>query len=466
MLCQTALFLSQSWATIGWRPPSNGSVDSTDGSIRCHWEQEEDIDRCQDVLQYAEEAWAAQVDGIGFPAPAADEDGVFDLYLYRESSGGAFTSCSEWWDDTDDGFSACPAYIALANSISDAEMASFVAHEFNHALQYAMDFNEPTLPIWEGVATAAEAWTYPGELYPTVAYIGDYQATPWMGLLGDGYFLWDAYNIWSYYEYGAALWILHLDAVYGDGAGAAGLALWLNSSQEGLPNNPDVIDGYDATTGDWKEALLSLSAARVRVGQDDAPSWSSFTGTASKLAFEAQLDASELPATVTPKIMPYSTGSVYVNITDVPDGYEVLLEVEVPADSAWGVVFSSGDEEGWAQGTSLAGPGPGTVAMGVVNLDHDEYATTGAGSMLVASQRDITLSLSLQEATDEASGDTGADTGAPTTDDTAAPDSPSGQQPLDDGESVSGGCGCQGSGGGGGALSMLVMLAVVGRRRR
>jgi MYXO-CTERM domain-containing protein len=439
MLCRTMSLLLQP-AQLNWRPPSNGSIDSETHPVRCHWENKSDASRCEDVLQYVGEAWDAQVDGLGFQAPVPDEDDILDVYLYNESHGGAFTACNSYSDQTDDGYSACAAYIALARNIPDYQMASYIAHEFNHVLQFATDFNEPTLPIWEGVATAAEQWTYPDELTPTLEYVEDYQDAAWAGLSSDGYFLWDYHQLWSYYEYGSALWVLHLDARYGDGAGSAGVALWEAAAQEGGQNKPDVIDAYDTVTGDWREALLSLSAERVRIGTDDPPDWAAFTGSQATLVLDGEVSADDLPLDFAPEVMPYSTGATYIRVTDVPEGMTLTLAASVPADSQWGVVAVSAAGEDWAQGTTLTVDGPGEVVLGLVNLDHDTFHTTGQWAALVDSQRDVLLSLSLSAP--GADGDTGGESG-------------------DGGK----GCGCS-SGGSGGGWLLAGLLGLAGRRRR
>ena len=86
---------------------------------------------------------------------------------------------------------------------------------------------EASLPVWEGVAEAATVWTLGGERgdYDMPAYyLNDFQETPWVGLLGDGYYLWDDFEIYSFYEYGSALWVFQLDHAYGDGNGSSAVS--------------------------------------------------------------------------------------------------------------------------------------------------------------------------------------------------------------------------------------------------
>ena len=123
------------------------------------------------MLSYAATAWVTQVEELGFQAPVEDPDGYVDLYIFDYSGGGAYAYCSSWGDDDpNDDLTGCPAYLALDRGITDDEMAIYVAHEFNHVLQYATDYNEPTYPVWEGVASAAEIWTYPKDRAGTIEY--------------------------------------------------------------------------------------------------------------------------------------------------------------------------------------------------------------------------------------------------------------------------------------------------------
>ena len=92
-----------------------------------------------------------------------DEDGLLDLYFTTEGTGGGAYALGPYEDeDPTDGRMASHAFVAFDPSIPDSRLPSYMAHELQHVLQYASDFTEPSYPVWEGVATAAERWTLPG----------------------------------------------------------------------------------------------------------------------------------------------------------------------------------------------------------------------------------------------------------------------------------------------------------------
>jgi hypothetical protein len=419
MLCRTAMMAMLAGFDQPDRPDSVGYIDHDTLPIRCHWASDAYQQKCDLLITSAGESWARQVDEIGFEAPVMDQDGILDIYLYNYPSGGAYTYCSTWEDDdsTDD-LTGCPAYIALDYRISEDELASYMAHEFNHVLQYATDYNEPTLPIWEATATAAEQWTYPDALVPTLYYINDYQAVPWLGLLSDGYFLWHEKDIWSTYEYGAAAWILHLDHHYGDGYGSAGAAIWRALAQGGSNNAIDVLDGYDTVTGDWRDAYLSMSAERVRIGTSNPPVWLDYGNQRSRIAFDGEYGAADLPVTHTPTMPPFGTGAVYVRLTESVDADGITVTV-AGDEGTWGIVAVSQENILWETGTRLEWPHSGPAVFGVVNLDHDPVAQSGRENHLLDSRRDVTITLT-PYTVDEPS-----DSGDPGIDDRTPPDEPS-----------------------------------------
>jgi hypothetical protein len=366
-------------ATARGRPDTTGSVDSATHPIRCHWERSEDEARCEDLLGYLELAWDVQVDGMGFAAPPPDngEGGSDDLDLYLTPDGGgagsAWVMCD--WDDggcvdtdPDDGWASAPSWIAIDSATPDEDLPSYSVHEFNHACQYAMDYAEPFLVVWEASAVAAEAWTWP-ETHPSVSDIADYQATPWVSaVLQDGYMLWDDYGVWSYYEYGSVIWLWWLDHSHGEGTGSIAPELWVAMTQEGYGSEPDLLDAWDAVAGDWRGSFLDFTADRARMGGEDGPEWLAFAGADGRAARAA--DEVTLPAELTPAMAPYPLGAVFYDVqADVGD--HLILELESSAEVDWALlVVEPGGGQTIAEGTSLEhGPlASGTATVIVANL--------------------------------------------------------------------------------------------------
>jgi hypothetical protein len=376
MLCRTAVMAAFPSLVEGWRPVSLGSVDHPDLPLRCHWADPADEPRCALVLSVAQAAWEAQVDQIGFHPPMPDADGRLDLYLSDEgTSGGAYAYGPSEDEDPTDGRMGCHAYLVLDPVISDLAMPSYVAHEFNHILQYATDFTEPSLPVWEATATAAEVWTLPGHR-PQPSYVEDFQEWPWMGLLGDGYRLYEDYGIWSYHEYGAVIWILHLDQTWGSGDGAMGAALWAAMENPDWGNDPDLMAAWAAVAGgSWEDARVELAALQLVAGTALAPAWAQELGNAGWFAPAAEVvDAAAASGGLSLELDDpgiYPTGLVVVEL----DGVEAGLRVQAAGPDGVRLALVAVDAAGQRQvgeGAGLELELTGDLRLAVVHLDEPD----------------------------------------------------------------------------------------------
>ncbi len=280
------------------RPPSEGDVASSTHALRCHYEDAADAPRCTAIVGYAERAWDVQVGQLGLRAPPSDGllggDSSVDIYLGTSATGGAYEA---WVDcdggdgscvdsDPNDGFARASSFVVIDSRTPDEVMEGYVAHEFNHTLQYGTDYAEPFLSVWEGTAVAAEVFTLGTA---DASQVADYQATPWVSaVLQDGYFLDEEYGIWSWYEYGAAAWALWLDQACGDGDGTLLPRLWTAMSQEGYRTEPDVLDAWTRVCGVWKPSFLEFATWRAELAAgDDIGPWA---GAGSPVATEGVID--------------------------------------------------------------------------------------------------------------------------------------------------------------------------------
>lgn len=362
---------------VAARPEAVGFVDSERGRVRCHWADARDAERCAEVAAWAEEAWDAQVDGIGFPAPRPDgEEGgsaALDVYLTREAGGagvawvdcdGGDPDCVD--DDPADGRAASPSHVVIDPRTDDADFRAYVHHEFAHTLQYATDFAEPFLALWEGTAVAAERWTDPA--WTTSADdLADYQASPWLSaVLQDGWDLWDLERIESWYEYGAVAWIWFLDAEHGDGAGSVGPRLWAATAQEGRGAEPDVLDAWATVAGAWEPSMLAFAAERARMGTEAGPAWAAFAGEAAYAWREGLVPADG--ARLTPTAPPYPLGTAYWDLEGLEAGARLAVAVDGDPGVRWGIVVVDGGEtvtEGVSAGHVASGD---PLTVGIVNL--------------------------------------------------------------------------------------------------
>ncbi|HCH63518.1 MAG TPA: hypothetical protein DFR83_11985 [Deltaproteobacteria bacterium] len=335
-----------------------------------------------------------------------------------------------------------------------------------------MDFIEPTLPVWEATATAAEAWTLDDyKIYGD--WVATFQAYPWMGLLGDSYILWDDYDIWSYHEYGAGIWILHLDETYFEGSGTGGAALWWALVQDSRDNEPDVLDAWaDVTGGSWQDSLAEFVAFNlVSHDPDRRPAWvdGRDDGDWGSVPMET-IWGEDLPATVVPEYGIAQTGWVHLELPDAPEDLVVTYE----GNDSIGVVLVAVDVDG---NTQIESEWPvrldftGAVDLAVINMGTPEF---DADERLRMAPLEITMAVEPAEpepgdtGTPDDTNDTGADDNTGGTDDNAGGAGETdgggeegGRLEGDGDDGKAGGCSATGS-----AASWAALLGLMAAARR
>jgi hypothetical protein len=370
-------------AERGGRPAAIGSVLSDEHPLRVHWSTPGDEALAERVLALAEHAWDVQVDQLGFRPPVLPDaaDGPeLDLYLDAVGEGEAGVAADALIDATPgDGFSSTSAWVVLDRGLGDDELPSFVAHEFNHVLQWATDFTEDHVNLWEATATAAQAWTLPADEARWAADVPDFQEAPWApALLGDGDVLWPEFELGWAYEYGAALWMMHLADVHGDDVGAR---IWNAAASEGDGLEPDFLDAIVEQEGTLADAMSGIAARRWFVGSRwdqrglaEAAGW----GPDLEVPVEAALERGDLPADVafSPALRVTGQGFVRVDAGPGEAGDRVFFRVgsEEALDSAL-VVWGADGSEHRATGRAPLGvpreAGPFVAA--VTNLGHLDF---------------------------------------------------------------------------------------------
>jgi hypothetical protein len=386
----------------GGRPAAVDSILSDDRALRVHWSTAGDEALAQRVLELTEQAWAVQVDQLGFRPPVLPDaaDGPeLDVYLMDLGEGEAGVEADSLEDSQiGDGFSATSAWIALDRGIPADELPAFVAHEFNHVLHWATDFTEDHINLWEATATAAQAWTLDTDSM-WEADVPDFQEAPWApALLGDGYVLWPEFELGWAYEYGAALWMMHLADVHGDGVGAR---IWNSAASEGDPE-PDFVDAIIELEGSLANAMNGIAARRWFVGSrwderglSEAADWSAEF----LVPVEASLTLDDLPAEVRPQRGLRVTGQAFVQVA-VGDGHaddRVFFRVgsEEALNSALVVWDADGGEVRGEGPTPIGLPrnsGPFVVAftnLGHLDFDAEDDAWVGGDQVLTVTLRPV-----------------------------------------------------------------------------
>ncbi len=463
-----------------YRPETVGYIDSATLPIRVHYRQAGDADRAETLLlPVAEEVWVAEIEQMGWPAPPADfglgGDDRYDIYLTNEDTyGGAWTWGTGSDVDSTDGLFSQSSFIALDDRwITDEDLPDFVAHEFNHALQYTVDGWEQTLFVWESTATAVEDLVYDDtNLY--AIDIDDFQALPWISVLSDSYSAEvKAYNDYSYYEYGGVIFSLFVEQRYGANDGLKLLELWMNLAQGGRGPEPDFVDAMGELAGDraaFADVFLEFATWRMFASTDDDGAHfeeGSLWPTETKVAASGSYDVASIEGVeVAPTDAPYHLAANYYEIRNSGDDQR-WLKVDLAGDAStrWAVVGVAWPDGGGAAtivtGTDavdvpLAGGNRYMVAvvnLGPADLDPE---TTDMG------RAEYTLSFAVGEPDPDETDDTGA-----TDTDTDTDTADGNQDPPCCKETPTTACGCA-SGASNGAVAVwaAALLTLAGRRRR
>ncbi|MBN2799645.1 MAG: hypothetical protein JXX28_10905 [Deltaproteobacteria bacterium] len=369
------------------RPAEVGAVRSERFPLVVHYRRQADAEKADLTLAAAELAWQVQVLELGFHPPAlpdTEEAPELDLYLTDLDDWEAWAWAPDLYDLVEgDGFMGAPAYVAIDDNLPDDWIDVYVAHEFNHVLQWATDYSEPTLTVWEATAVSAQTWTL-GEHGQWDLDVGSFQDAPWMpALVGDGYWMWDQLGEWSAFEYGSAVWMMHLDQVYGASDGAVGPAVWQGLAAEVFAGGPDVLDGVEAAAGrPWQEVLNDLARTRWLVGEQwddrglaEAAGW----GEAEKVP---ALELDEVPDRITFEAGPMVTGQVFAT-SPVIGGSSLQVRSASGLRSGLWVQWEGGGARGelaaWGEDPQLVLPvGAAWVTLAVTNLGAEGWRSYDA----------------------------------------------------------------------------------------
>lgn len=168
------------------------------------------------LLGFFEDAWAAEIEDWGQPAPYGTETYLFNVYI-GDTGGGTPEGHGAGGYYTRDGENM-PMIVIAKNSLENEEYVAVAsAHEFYHALQdasgaaYAYDGDSAW--YWEATATWAS-----GEVYPDDAYYGmflyGYALLPQLSINFFDYP--DTGTLQEYHQYGAFIFPRYLSELVAD----------------------------------------------------------------------------------------------------------------------------------------------------------------------------------------------------------------------------------------------------------
>lgn len=271
------------------------------------------------IRDAVDRAWRVEIVEKGWPAPPPDSDGPdsrFDVYVDPGLEPDEAYVMPEdevpdtaWFDVT--------SYMVLPATFPDrATLFSIVAHELNHASQFALDATEDDA-FFEHTSVLVEQKA--GHHFPAYGVgIADYQAHPERALdtMGD-----------DQYEYGAAMWLMFLDEHVGRGNQSLVRRLWSRSKQTRRTNTPHFLDALHELLQErgWSlpRFFATFSAWRYFTGpRDDGRHFASGREWGrSSLVKVQSLDGTDGPVIVRGRLGAFGTRLAGI---EVPSGTEAL----------------------------------------------------------------------------------------------------------------------------------------------
>ena len=189
---------------LGGRPDYSFTLESSVIPLRVHYETEDQLARAQTTLACYEFSWARECDEIGFYEPPGDYgvDGSDDYDVYLSNTGTGVLGYTQpgqqveetWWNDR-------TSHIVHSRGLeTDAVISTTSSHEFNHACQMAMAYEE-NITFFENTAVWVEPHVYFEYANDAWSYGWYCQRVPWRaicsfdfeGLSHYGGFIWPEY---------------------------------------------------------------------------------------------------------------------------------------------------------------------------------------------------------------------------------------------------------------------------------
>lgn len=282
--------------------------------LTVHFPRQDDEAKASEMITLLEESWTVQVDMVGFSAPLSDNgacgpDDSFDVFIWR-SIDGAFVSSVATNPGTP--YQDHSTYMAFDPSgINGGEfLNSFMAHEFNHALQASDDWTEDP-QHYEAGATFAEALVDPDD-DDWFFEMEDFQGNPQWSLFYD-----DVGATW--YTYAAAMYLHYLYERHFVGDPGFYARIWRGTRSDVGDDRPDYIDALRTVLMTERgvtldDSIVEFSQWRWFVDQfDDGAHYARGAEWPYPVAF-SEIDVTSLPSTQLLDAMMY--GANYFRITN------------------------------------------------------------------------------------------------------------------------------------------------------
>ncbi|HTJ46678.1 MAG TPA: hypothetical protein VL463_31445, partial [Kofleriaceae bacterium] len=217
------------------------ALHSTAHPVTVHYRVPDERDMAEQVMGLVDHSWDVETGVLGFRPPIDDgakcgPDGSFDVFLWRGHEECFVDVIAEHdatpWDDR-------AAYLVVDpwGPYGGAILDTTVAHELNHAMQAADDWDDSAI-VYEMTSVFVEDQVYDDD-NQYVDQIKDFQAHPEWSLDHD-----DQYETW--YMYGSALYLRFVRDRYFNGDASFAGAMWMALRSPYGAGDPDFEDALDS----------------------------------------------------------------------------------------------------------------------------------------------------------------------------------------------------------------------------
>ncbi len=253
--------------SLASRPALSGSPQSfvtTGGHFRVHYTLS-GTDACalsyaQNIGNYMDYAWSQECETMGFFTPPPDNfiggDNLYDVYIASLTGGTlGYTSSGGEYHPPDSTHSSSASHIVMGNNLGSNHQKVTSAHEFQHAIQMAYDYQEHTW-FMENCAVWMEDQIWDD--------INDYLSYYSIGAMRKPYM---GINSGAMYWYGASYWPRMIGLMYGY---EAVREVWENCAATTGSNMWDALDDmFTAHGSSLENGFMNYGLWRYMVG----PQW-------------------------------------------------------------------------------------------------------------------------------------------------------------------------------------------------
>ena len=312
--------------------------------LKVHYSRQASEAKALEMIALLEESWSVQVDVLGFSDPISDlgacgPDGDYDVFIWPGIDGAFVSSVTEVPSTP---YNDVTSYMAFDPSgiNGGALLNSFMAHEFNHAVQASDDWDEDPLH-YEAGATFAETIVYPDD-QDWFFEMEDFQNNPHWSLFFDDFGA-------TWYTYAAAMYLHYLHERFYVGDPGFYARIWRATRSDVGVARPDYFDALRSVLLNERgvtldETVVEFMQWRWFVAENDDGAHFDKGGVWPYTVAIDELNTSGLPASHPLSAMVYGANYVVVrNDSSNAVTFSALIE-STDSDINWRLLdVASGD---------------------------------------------------------------------------------------------------------------------------